>query len=211
MSNNLKRATAISLILLTTMLVAAAIQGLNFASAQGDVAIYIMETTPGGTTNPAPGTTNQAPNGTNIVISATANAGYEFLYWVVSGNVTPGHTEVGPTYIIDPDTGEIIGSITRPPTSTAIDSLAFSQNPANITCGYGYTFQYQAVFMPKSAPSPTAPPTTAPPTAPPTTPPTPSPSPAPSGLSTEVIIAIVVIIIIIIIIIAALVMRRGKK
>ena len=153
MSNNLKRATATSMILLT-IVVALAIQGLNVATAQDDIATYIMATSPGGTTTPAPGTTNTAPNGTNIVITATPDAGYVFLYWVASGNLTPGHSEGGQTFIIDPDTGEVLIGIPKPPTPTGIDSLAFTANPANITCGYGYTYTYQAIFAPAGGVTP---------------------------------------------------------
>jgi hypothetical protein len=169
-----------------------------------------------GTTSPAPGTYTY-DLGSNITLMATPSSGYAFHYWVVSGNVTPSHEPGQPNYIIDPDTGEIIGSIPRPPIPTGIDSLVFTTNPANITCGYGYTFQYQAVFTPavsaSPSPSPTASPTpsaTASPTPVVTATPTATPESTSGGLSMEVIVAIVVVVIIIIVVIAAVMMRRKK-
>ncbi len=187
-------------------------------------AVVVILPTAGGTTDPAAGT-HIYSSGTKIELKATPAAGYQFMYWVVSGNATPGHEPAQPSIIIDPDTGQQIASIPRPPTPTAIDSLVFTANPAEITCGYGYTYNYQAVFeqttQPTSPPVSTPPPTTPTPvsttppittTAPPATtpPPTPSPTPTPAGDSTLLIVAVVVIVIIIIIVIAAVAMRRKK-
>ena len=193
-----------------------------FAAADGTVptsntAIVVVQPSVGGTTSPASGTYTYN-TGTNITLMATPSSGYAFAYWIVSGNTTPTHSPGVPNYIIDPDTGETVGSIPKPPVVTAIDSLVFTTNPANITCGYGYTYQYQAVFMPLStSPSPTAtasptPAATATPTSSPTATATPSPSPTETsgGLSTEVIVVIAVVVIVIIIAIAAMVMRRKK-
>jgi hypothetical protein len=190
------------------------------ASALPDVAVVVVEPAVGGSislTTAEGNTTTEPgryafPNGTSIKLSATAASGYTFKYWVASGNFTPGHTEAQVTYITDPETGQIIGGFPRPQV-TAIDTLTFTTNPVNITCGAGFTFTYQPVFEPAAAPSP-SPTQSASPTATPapTTPaPTPSPSPAQAGgLPTEWIIAIVVVVIIIIAAIAAVMMRRKK-
>ncbi len=148
MSRNFKHRNAISLILLTTALIVTIFsQSLSIVSAQTTDATVVILPTTGGTTSPAAGTYTY-PNGTMITLSATASAGYTFQYWVVSGNVTPGHETPSPVYIYDPDTGAIIGEIPRAALPTGIDSLVFTANPANITCGYGYEYSYQAVFTP---------------------------------------------------------------
>ena len=178
-------------------------------------AIVVITDSVGGTTDPAPGTYEYA-TGDTISLTATADPGYEFQYWIVSGNTTPTHESPTPTTIIDPITGEVIGTIPNLPVPTGIDSLTFTQNPANITCGYGYAFQYTPVFTetsttPSPSPSSTATPTpTEAPTATPTPAQTPSPShePAEAPDYTFLILAIVVVVIIIIIVVAVLAIRR---
>jgi len=168
----------------------------------------------GGSTTPSPGTYTY-DNGVDIVLTATPATGYEFQYWVASGNFTVGHENTEPSVITDPETGEII-QIPNLPSIGGINNLTFTQNPATITCGYGYTFNYQAVFAPAgtASPSPTVTPTEQPTETPTMTPsptmtPTASPTPEPTGgLVAEVIIAIVVIVIIIIVAIAVYMLRR---
>jgi hypothetical protein len=129
-------------------------QSFMSVRAQSEEAIVVILPSAGGTTSPGPGT-YAYPNGTNIVLSATPSSGYEFKYWIASGNYTPGHTAGQGVTIVDPETGEVIGGFPRPQFS-GIDSLVFTANPANITCGYGYTYYYQAVFAPIGAPVPTS-------------------------------------------------------
>jgi hypothetical protein len=116
------------------------------------LATVVVLPTSGGTTNPAPGTYVYGKN-TNIVLSATASSGYKFAYWIAAGTVTPGHTTSQGSSIVDPETGQVIAQFPRPSTGQ-IDSLVFTANPTNITCGYGYTYQYQAVFTLINEPSP---------------------------------------------------------
>ncbi|HTY76057.1 MAG TPA: hypothetical protein VMD05_10910 [Candidatus Nanoarchaeia archaeon] len=188
----------------------------------------------GGTTTPAPGTYVYS-NGEPVMLQATPADGFAFHYWIVSGSYTPGH-QAQPTYIANvTDQYPTVPSNIYYPT---IDSLVFSINPVNITCGYGYTYNYQAVFVPVNSTVPVIPtstpipsqqvpttpitPTTAPPettTAPATetatpTPAvvTPTPTPAPSNNNTTyIVIAVVVIIVIIIIAVVAAMMMRRKK
>jgi len=179
-----------------------------------DTAIVIMEPAVGGTTDPPAGTHVYA-NGTSFVFTATPDPGYTFQYWVVNGNFTPGHT-TGSVSIIYDDNGNPILEIPRPNPNVTIDSFTFTNNPANVSHGYGYTFSYTAVFAPIAAspsPSPTASPTASPTVTPtPTSTPTPIPSPssAPADNTTLWIVVIVVVVIIIIAAIAAVVMRRKK-
>lgn len=186
----------------------------------GDNAVVVIPPTTGGTTDPAPGT-HTFPNGTLITLSAIPDEGYSFHYWVISGNVTPGHSQgQSSSVIIDPETGEIIGSFLRPPQPTGIDSLVVDVNPIQVECGYGYTFVYQAVFTetsesghtptPDTTGSPGITPTVSPGT---TGSPEVSPTASPggqiiAGIDDWVLIAIVVIIIIIIIAAIAAAMRR---
>jgi len=151
------------ILLTTTILFAILSQAIMVANAQDEVATVVIQPSVGGTTDPVSGTYTYV-NGTEFVLTATPDTGYTFQYWVVSGDYTPGHD--GPTqvtYIIDEETGEVIGSIPRPG-STGVDSLVFTNNPANISHGYGYTFVYQAVFAPITEPTPAPEPTPATPT-----------------------------------------------
>lgn len=93
----------------------------------------------GGTTDPEPGTYNYT-EGTEITLTATPNEGFEFLYWIASGDFTPGP---GSPNIVIVD-GEPISI----PAFPQFDYITFTTNPAQIICGYGYTYQYQAVFAP---------------------------------------------------------------
>jgi len=188
--------------------------GPSPAPTANDAVVVIMPTT-GGTTNPAAGT-YVYPNGTQFTLTATPNIGYAFHYWVVAGNNTPGHIQSTPSIIVDPDTGQQMGAIPRPTINLGLDSLTFTAPSVTITCGYGYTYQYLAVFDPIVNPSPSA---TVAPTPTPTAvvTPTPTASAQPTstpgtqgGLGIEVIVAIIVVIIIIIVIVAAVLMRKKK-
>jgi len=201
-----------------TPVFAAVGSGPSPAPTANDAVVVMMPTT-GGTTSPATGTYVYA-NGTTFTLSATPNPGYVFHYWVVAGNNTPGHVTSSPAIIIDPETGAQIGAIPRPTVSQGLDSLIFANPTVTITCGYGYTYQYLAVFDPAVNPSPSA---TVAPTPTPTQASTPSPTAtapasvqptatpgAPGGIGIEVIAAIIVVIIIIIVVIAAVMMRKKK-
>ena len=145
-----KHFAAIGLALLIATLVASTLPVQ--AQSDSDATVVMLPTT-GGTTSPAAGTTNYYPNGTTITLTATPDSGYVFSYWVVSGDLTQGHTTTTYTYISD-ENGTIIAQIPHPSTS-GIDSLVFTANPANISCGYGYTYNYQAVFTSSTGVSPT--------------------------------------------------------
>jgi hypothetical protein len=163
-----------------------------------------------GTTSPASGTYSFA-NGTSFLMTATPNSGYAFHYWVISGNFTPGHESATPTYIYDPDTGAVIDYFPNPPVATAIDSLVLTNPQLNVTCGSGYTFNYQAVFTPSSvvSPTPTIAPTIAPTTSP-TVEPTVSASPTPETTDNTMWIIIAAVVVIIIVVIVAFMMLRKK-
>lgn len=170
--------------------------------------VIIVMPTVGGTVTPAAGSYTHT-NGTIFEISANPDAGYVFKYWLVSGSVITGH-ETAYSVITD-DQGNVISEIPRA-TGSAIDSLTFTDNPARITCGYGYTYTYTAFFEQASATS--TPPATSTPTA--TASPTqqtasPSPTSTPTQAATDWttwIIVAVVVVVIIIVIAAAILMRK---
>jgi hypothetical protein len=111
----------------------------------------ILITTAGGTTNPAPGTYYYY-NSTVIKLTAVPDQGYAFSNWEIQGAFTPGHSV--PQLIIPPVdasaliSGDVEQVIPNLPTPSAYDSLSPTQNPLYIVCGYNYTYQYQAVFVP---------------------------------------------------------------
>jgi hypothetical protein len=146
LDTNTRKATAITLVLLASTLMLASF-AVNMTKAQTSTqAVVVLLSSVGGTTSPAPGNYTY-DNGTFIVFSAVPDNGFAFQYWIVSGAYTPGHTGNQIGYTVDPDTGALI-PLPHPGTLTGIDALTFTTNPANITCGYGYTYSYQAVFAP---------------------------------------------------------------
>jgi hypothetical protein len=162
LNRSIRKATATTLLLLASTLLLAAFVSVNAQTT--DQAVVIVLPSAGGTTVPAPGNYTYNANET-INLEAIPDAGFSFAYWVVSGELTPGHTGQYGGFFTDPETGEVI-QLPRPGTPSAIDSLVFTANPANITCGYGYTYAYQAVFSLSGGPvvTPTPPPQTEPPT-----------------------------------------------
>jgi len=107
-----------------------------------EIAEVITAATEGGTTSPVPGTYTYDRNDI-IKIEAIPDSGYMFLHWVITGGYTPGHNEP-PLIIPDPDVPQ---PPPRPPTSGTYDSLVVLQNPLYVECGFGYTYEYMAVFI----------------------------------------------------------------
>lgn len=130
--------------ILLTLVLALMISLLPLVLAQDNEATIVILPSAGGTTNPEPGTYVH-DEGTEITLEATPDEGFEFLYWVVKGEFTPnqpGQTEGNPNEVLID--GEPIAIVRFP----EIDFLSFTNNPAMITCGFGYTYEYQAVFVP---------------------------------------------------------------
>ncbi len=92
-------------------------------------AIVNILTSVGGTTNPSAGSYS-FENGTSYVLTATPASGYEFKYWVVSGSYLPGH-----------------GVSDQP----ELDDTIITDNPLDVSCGYGYEYTYQPLFTPVDA------------------------------------------------------------
>lgn len=104
----------------------------------------IVATTVGGTTEPAPGA-YVYPNQTKFEIKAIPDSGYRFAYWSISGEYLPGHNL--PPVFIPPGEEPFIPSLQQEATNVQYDSLITSQNPLDVVHGYGYTYQYQAIFV----------------------------------------------------------------
>jgi hypothetical protein len=87
----------------------------------GSAVVVVLDAI-GGSINPGPGRYTFA-EGSSHTMTATADEGYEFLYWIATGTgSTAGHEK---TIILD--------------------------NPLTIKCGIGYTYEYQPVFIPQGA------------------------------------------------------------
>jgi len=142
------------LLLLSSMIL---LPALNVTSAQDaeeplfpgfpvlpEQARVIVATTVGGTTDPAPGD-YVYPNQTKFEIKAIPDDGYRFAYWSISGEYLPGHNL--PPVFIPPGEETFIPSLQQEAINVQYDSLITTQNPLDVVHGYGYTFQYQAVFV----------------------------------------------------------------
>jgi hypothetical protein len=84
-------------------------------------ATVVVKSAAGGSTNPGIGTYTFV-DGSKITLTATANSGYVFQYWIASGTGTSGH-----------------------------EGILIKDNPLTITCGAGYSYDYQPVFAPEGA------------------------------------------------------------
>ena len=109
-----------------------------------------MAASAGGTTNPEPGA-YVYNYGATIQLQATANAGFKFLYWTISGSYTPNHNQPPINYPENAEADPEFVPTFPSPATVAQDSLITSTNPLTIICGYGYTYVYQPIFIPTSA------------------------------------------------------------
>ena len=134
-------------------------------------AIVVVLTSGGGTTTPAPGTYALA-DATSMMLTATPNSGWQFAYWTISG----ASTDHGGAPV----------------------NLTPSDNPYNVNHGYGYTYNYQAVFTPVGSNVPTPTPIVTNP-------------PVMGGLSMETLIIIGLVVVIVILLIAFAVFAMRKK
>ncbi len=106
--------------------------GQNLPKQMANAAIVVVLTSAGGTTSPAPGTYALA-DATNMQLKATANPGWQFSNWIISGAPS---THGG--YPVD---------------------YTPKDNPYTVGHGYGYTYYYQAVFTPAGSPQTSSSPT----------------------------------------------------
>ncbi len=109
--------------------------GGNLPAQNNNAAIVVVLASAGGTTTPAPGAYAIA-DATNMKLTATANSGWQFSQWTISGAPT---THGG-----------------YPTDYTPTD------NPYTVGHGYGYTYYYQPVFTPVGSPGSSASPSSSP-------------------------------------------------
>jgi hypothetical protein len=151
----LAKCITISMLLLLTSTMLLSIAPSALAQTNAEV---VMTATTGGTTEPAPGTHSYA-DGTIITLKAIPDSGYAFLQWIISGGYISDQNApplIIPAGWIDPTTGELVDPNTGDPiiidrpsaTGTTYESITATQNPLGVICGYGYTYSYQAVFVP---------------------------------------------------------------
>lgn len=118
-------------------------------------AIVVVSASVGGTTNPESGAYTYG-EGETVILQATASSGFKFQYWIIRGTYTPGHNEPPINYpenaAADPNWVPAFPS----PSAVAEDSLIVSTNPLTVICGYGYTYVYEPVFVPTTAPPATS-------------------------------------------------------
>jgi hypothetical protein len=118
-------------ILLAVLLSFAGLGGASAQATTGSVTITVLPAV-GGTSNPGAGTyTYTSPQ--DAVLTATADAGWQFDHWVYSGPYLGGHSVLGT------DEGNVIYS----------DTIDVTHNYDT----QGYTYNYQPVFVPTAAAS----------------------------------------------------------
>jgi len=116
-----------------------------------ETAIVVVVASVGGTTNPEPGVYKYNYAAT-ITLEATPSTGFRFLYWTIRGSYTPGHNQPPINYPVNAEEDPDYVPDFPDPSEVAEDSLIFSTNPLQIICGYGYTYVYEPVFAPTTAP-----------------------------------------------------------
>jgi hypothetical protein len=137
-------------------------------------AIVVVLASGGGTTTPAPGRYALA-NAASLKLTATPDSGWQFSHWVISGAST-NH-------------------------GGAPVDLTPTDNPYSVQHGYGYTYNYQAVFTPVGSTEPTPAPTA-----------TSTSTGTMGGLSTDtwIIIGLIVVIIVLLAAVGVLASKRKK-
>lgn len=149
------------------------VPGAPLPTDMANAAIVVVLVSGGGTTTPVPGRYALA-NAASLMLTATPNSGWQFSYWTISGSTT--------------DHGG------------APVNLTPADNPYNVNHGYGYTYNYQAVFTPigSTVPTPIGQ--------------TPTPTGTIGGLTTDtaIIIGLVVVIIVILIAFGLFASKRKK-
>jgi hypothetical protein len=119
---NTKNAIRATLVAISLVLVLTLSASAVSAQSSTAVNIQVLESV-GGTTDPAPGSYSYEP-GNSYTFTAVADTGFVFDHWVITGDVPGGVTD---------------------------QMLTVDDNPLTGDCGYGYTYQFQAVFTPESA------------------------------------------------------------
>ncbi len=127
-----KRSVLLTLsVLLSVFALSVVCQNNAIAHAQASINVQILPSV-GGTTDPAPGNYTYTEGDGHAILTATPESNWQFSYWLFSGPYTGGH---------------------KP---GVMESNQIYANPADVTHDYdygGYTYTYQAVFVPSSTAS----------------------------------------------------------
>jgi hypothetical protein len=102
--------------------------GSSLPSNMATAAIVVVLKAAGGTTTPAPGS-YALEDASALMLTATANSGWKFAHWTISG----ASTDHGGSPL----------------------NLMPTDNPYSVDHGYGYTYYYQPVFTPTGSSEPT--------------------------------------------------------
>ncbi len=144
---------SIVLILLTASAVLSIIGGQSvYALEDHEITTVVILPATGGSIDPPFGNHSYA-NNTALTVTATANAGYQFLYWNVTGIMnTEGEHDSMETDTSDMGHGGPFAGISEE------DSLILTDRSITINVDCAYTYTYQAFFTPSenSSPAPTA-------------------------------------------------------
>jgi hypothetical protein len=102
--------------------------GVALPTNMATAAIVVVLAAAGGTTSPAAGT-YALEDASALTLTATANSGWQFSHWTISGaSIDHGGAPV---------------------------NLTPTDNPYSVDHGYGYTYYYQPVFTPTGSSEPT--------------------------------------------------------
>jgi hypothetical protein len=145
-----KQAKIKATFLLTLMISMSLMLALNstIAMAQTNQAEVFIVNSVGGTTDPAASTTHYLYNEDDTInLTATADPGFTFQYWIFQVLYTSATNQ--PPVVI-PGEGEEQWPNLPANTQLAQDTGILTQNPLHLICGYGYTILYQAVFVPNT-------------------------------------------------------------
>jgi hypothetical protein len=115
-------------LLLSIVTLSVVCQNNTIAHAQASINVQILPSV-GGTTDPGPGNYTYTEGDGRAILTATPESGWQFSYWLFSGPYSAGH---------------------KP---GVMESNQIYANPADVTHNYdygGYSYTYQAVFVPSS-------------------------------------------------------------
>ena len=123
---------------------------IAFAIEDHEITTIVILPTTGGTIDPAVGNHTYA-NNTALTVTATPDAGYEFLYWNVTGimNDSGEHDDMS--------TNETDMGHNGPFRDVSdLDSLILTDKSITFNIDCAYVYQYQAFFTPTATATPSA-------------------------------------------------------
>ena len=137
--NRTKSVLSLALVALTALSVLSIISGASALEDHEITTIMVLPSS-GGTTSLSAGN-HTYPNATALTMTAIPDAGFDFLYWNITGimNTQDDHETMGN----DPSDMEHSGPFGS---LSDLDSLILTDPSVTITVDCAYTYQYQAFF-----------------------------------------------------------------